>query len=119
MVLAHSLGSVVTYETLWHNDDLEVDLLVTLGSPLALPHAVFPRLDPAPSDGVGCRPPNVKRWVNIADVGDLVAIPAGGVPRRFTGVAADHASVIHAFDFHLVANYLGCAPLVAELSAHR
>ncbi|MEH1098311.1 hypothetical protein V6V16_03910 [Micromonospora sp. CPCC 205561] len=119
VVLAHSLGSVVTYETLWHHPDLEVDLLVTLGSPLAMPHAVFPRLDPAPVAGLGCRPPNVRRWVNIADVGDLVAIPAGGVPTRFVDVAADHTAAIHAFDFHLVANYLACPPLAAELSAHR
>jgi hypothetical protein len=118
VVLAHSLGSVVAYEALWHNEDLEIDLLVTLGSPLALPHAVFPRLDPAPADGLGSRPPNVRRWVNIADAGDLVAIPRGGVPRRFTGVAADHTALIHAFDFHLAANYLACAPLAAELSAH-
>jgi len=118
VVLAHSLGSIVTYETLWHNEDLQLDLLVTLGSPLALPHAVFPRLDPAPVSGRGSRPPNVKRWVNIADPGDLVAIPPGGVPLRFTEVAADHTCAIHAFDFHLVANYLACPPLAAELSAH-
>jgi hypothetical protein len=118
VVLAHSLGSVVAYESLWHNEDLDVELLVTLGSPLALPHAVFPRLDPAPFDGLGSCPPNVKRWVNIADVGDLIAIPPGGVPLRFTGVAADHTSAIHAFDFHLAANYLACPPLAVELSAH-
>jgi hypothetical protein len=56
----------------------------------------------------------VRRWVNIADVGDLVAIPPGGVPLRFTGVAADHTSAIHAFDFHLAANYLACPPLSAH-----
>jgi hypothetical protein len=116
VVLAHSLGSVVAYETLWHNEDLELDLLITLGSPLALPHAVFPRLDPAPLDGLGSCPPNVKRWVNIADAGDLIAIPPHGIPLRFTGVAADHTALIHAFDFHLVANYLACAPLADELS---
>ncbi|MGN9910015.1 hypothetical protein ACTMTJ_20930 [Phytohabitans sp. LJ34] len=119
VVLAHSLGSVVAYEALWHNEDLKLDLFVTLGSPLALLHAVFPRLDPAPVDGLGSCPPNVRRWVNIADVGDLVAIPPGGIPRRFTGVSADHTSAIHAFDFHLVTNYLACPPVAAELSAHR
>lgn len=119
VVLAHSLGSVVTYEALWQNQDLELDLLVTLGSPLAMPGAVFPRLDPAPVAGLGSRPPNVKRWVNIADPGDLIAIPPGGLPRRFTGVDADHTYAIHAFDFHLAANYLACPPLAAELSAHR
>jgi hypothetical protein len=118
VVLAHSLGSVVTYETLWHHEDLELDLLITLGSPLALPHAVFPRLDPAPANGLGSRPPNVKRWVNIADAGDLIAIPPGGIPLRFSGVAADHTALIHAFDFHLAANYLSCTPLADELSTH-
>lgn len=34
VVVAHSLGSVVTYEALWAAPDLRVDLLVTLGSPL-------------------------------------------------------------------------------------
>ena len=116
VVLAHSLGSVVAYETLWHNPNLELDLLVTLGSPLALPHAVFPHLYPAPVDDLGARPPNVRRWVNIADPGDLVAIPPGGISSRFADVAADHTSVIHAFDFHLVANYLACPPLATELS---
>ncbi|MFD0206089.1 MULTISPECIES: serine peptidase [Saccharothrix] len=117
VVLAHSLGSVVAYETLWQQDDLEIDLLVTLGSPLAVPHAVFSRLAPAPVDGLGSRPPNVRRWVNIADPGDLVAIPSGGVSSRFAGVTVDHTSVIHAFDFHMVANYLACGPLAAELEA--
>ena len=115
-MLAHSLGSVVAYEALRHNPDLELDHLITLGSPLALPHAVFPRLVPTPIDGLGSCPPNVRRWVNIADTGDLIAIPPGGVPLRFTGVAADHTSTIHPFDFHRAANYLTCAPLAAELS---
>lgn len=119
VVLAHSLGSVVTYETLWHNQDLELDLLITLGSPLALPHALFPRLDPTPVNGLGSRPPNVRRWVNITDPGDLIAIPPGGLPLRFTGISADHTSPIHTFDFHLAANYLACVPLAAELSTHQ
>lgn len=61
VVIAHSLGSVVAYEALWDRPDLEVDLLVTLGSPLALPHAVLPRLWPATGQwprrpAAGCRP---------------------------------------------------------------
>ncbi|GLZ38743.1 hypothetical protein Acsp05_23670 [Actinokineospora sp. NBRC 105648] len=37
VVIAHSLGSVVAYEALW-NSGATVDLLITLGSPLALPN---------------------------------------------------------------------------------
>ncbi|MFD9903732.1 serine peptidase [Streptomyces sp. NPDC059063] len=106
VVIAHSLGSVVAYESLWADQRHPVDLFLTLGSPLALPHAVFPRLTPTPADGLGDRPPSVRRWVNIADPGDLVALPVRGISRSFSGVAADTHDTIHAFDFHLAANYL-------------
>ncbi|NJP50240.1 hypothetical protein HCJ93_09170 [Streptomyces sp. SBST2-5] len=87
VVVAHSLGSVVGYETLHElADELDVRLLLTLGSPLALPHAIFHRLVPGPRDGRGVRPPNVRRWVNVADRGDFVAIPKGELGRVFTGV---------------------------------
>ena len=118
VVIAHSLGSVVAYEALWACPDVEVDLLVTLGSPLALPHAVFPRLRPAPEGNRGARPPGVTRWVNLADPGDLVAVPRHGISRRFVGVEVDEHSVVHAFDFHLVSNYLSCAKLVSTLAEH-
>ncbi|MEU0176296.1 hypothetical protein ABZ178_23525 [Streptomyces massasporeus] len=86
-VVAHSLGSVVAYEALHElADELDVKLLLTLGSPLALPHAVFHRLDPAPRDGLGSRLPGVRRWVNVADVGDFVAVPKGELARVFPGV---------------------------------
>ena len=118
VVLAHSLGSVVAYEALWCCPDVEVDLLVTLGSPLALPHAVFHRLEPSTGGGRGVRPPGVVRWVNIADPGDLVALPLRGVSRRFRDVDIDVHDVVHAFDFHLVANYLTCSELVSTLRGH-
>jgi hypothetical protein len=110
VVLAHSLGSVVAYETLWAYPEIRIDLLVTLGSPLAMPGVVFDRLDPAPAAGRGARPPTVDRWVNIADVGDLVAVPRW-LGQRFTGVDSDLEAVIGTFDFHKVRNYLGCAAL--------
>ncbi|MFE7032409.1 serine peptidase [Streptomyces sp. NPDC057621] len=117
VVIAHSLGSVVAYETLWAHPELQVDLLVTLGSPLALPHAVFPRLQPAPVEKKGRRPPNVTRWVNIADPGDLVAIPPGGVRDGFLGVQELEGQPIHAFDFHKAVNYLATPQLRDVLDA--
>jgi hypothetical protein len=117
VVIAHSLGSVATYEALWAYPHLKVDLLITLGSPLALPHAVFDRLQPHPVNSRGQRPPGVRQWVNLADPGDLVAIPPGGVEAKFDGVDTDHSSTvpIHAFDFHLVANYLATPKLATLL----
>ncbi|TDC76208.1 hypothetical protein [Streptomyces hainanensis] len=86
VVIAHSLGSVVTYEALHRLPELEVDLFLTLGSPLALPTAIFHRLQPPPVDGRGTRPPGVARWVNVADVGDFVAPPpATDWPRSSRG----------------------------------
>ena len=73
VVIAHSLGSVVTYEALLARPDLRVDTLVTIGSPLALNGIVYQRL-PA-GGGEPRRLPNVRKWVNVADVGDVVAVP--------------------------------------------
>jgi GNAT superfamily N-acetyltransferase len=115
VILGHSLGSVVAYETLWSYPEIKVDVLVTLGSPLALPQAVFPRLRPAPRDGRGARPPGVSRWVNIADPGDLVALPPKGVSQRFAGVASDDHDVIGVFSFHSATKYLATQCLSAIL----
>lgn len=102
VVVAHSLGSVVTYETFWHHPELSVDLLVTIGSPLAMPGVVLDRLDP----GRHARPPGVRRWVNLADVGDIIAVPRGGLGRAFTGVEDTPDLTIGEFAFHGVEAYL-------------
>lgn len=69
VVVAHSLGSVVAYEALCAHPGWPVTDLVTLGSPLGVPHLVTHRLDP--STGAW---PTVERWVNITDSGDFVAL---------------------------------------------
>ena len=115
VVLAHSLGSVVTYETLHAYPQLVVDHLITVGSPLALPQAVFHRLSPAPTPR-GARPPNTRRWTNIADKGDVIAVPARGVRDNFDGVDHDSETAIHIMDFHLAANYLSTQAVADALS---
>lgn len=116
VVLAHSLGSVVAYEALWARPDLRVELLVTLGSPLGIPDVVFDRLDPLPN-GRGVRPAGVTRWVNLADPGDLIAIPRP-LTRRFSKIDLDQERSIDAFDFHRVANYLACPATRAQLAPY-
>ncbi|MEU2036874.1 hypothetical protein [Nocardia amamiensis] len=75
IVVAHSLGTVVAYETLCATPDHEVRALVTLGSPLGIPNLVFDRLDPAPVGGIGRWPGSDELvWTNIADRGDVVAL---------------------------------------------
>ena len=111
VVIAHSLGSVVAYETLWAYPQQRVDLLVTVGSPLAMPGVVIDRLQPDALHKRGARPPGVARWVNIADVGDIVAVPRDGLALYFDGVEADTDVVIGDWDFHTAQSYLGCAEL--------
>lgn len=78
VLVAHSLGTVVTYEALhqyagtprWAN----VRSLVTLGSPLGIPNLIFDALQPAPDKGRGAWPTLLQRWTNISDDGDVVAL---------------------------------------------
>lgn len=114
VVIAHSLGTVVAYEALHARPDLKVDLLVTLGSPLALPGAVFPRLQPRPGGGTGLRPANVRRWVNISDYGDPIAI-LRPFKTYFPDLDLDLTESVGLFDFHRAARYLACASLAAAL----
>ncbi|MEO3872875.1 alpha/beta hydrolase [Nonomuraea sp. B12E4] len=112
-VVAHSLGSVVVYEALWAHPELRVDRLVTLGSPLGMPGVVFDRLDPAPGSR-GSRPPGVSEWINLADIGDLVAVPRTGLSSAFDGVVSENpALTIAKWDFHTVRSYLSCADVAA------
>ncbi|MFF0204595.1 hypothetical protein [Streptomyces sp. NPDC005017] len=118
-VLAHSLGSVVTYEALCADPELGkgIELLVTLGSPLGVPRVVFERLAPTP-DGRGIRPPGVGVWVNLADVGDPVALPPGRLGERFEGLDEDITVSLDVLNPHGARNYLMCRQMTAVLGKH-
>lgn len=122
VVVAHSLGSVVAYEALHAHPELQPDLLLTLGSPLALPRVVYERLIPAPrpagSAVHGVRLPGQTKWVNIADPGDPVAIPPQ-LGNHFDGIALDHTTVISPlFRFHHATNYLQSATAAATIAPY-
>jgi len=87
VLVAHSLGSVVAYETLCAYPDSSVRALVTLGSPLGTRNLVFNRLEPSPRAGLGAWPGAVRRWTNVADVGDVVALVKDLKPLFGSGVA--------------------------------
>jgi hypothetical protein len=77
VIVAHSLGSVVAYETLCEHPGWNVRALVTLGSPLGIRNLIFDRLEPAPSgrnDPLGQWPGRVAKWTNVADEKDIVAL---------------------------------------------
>lgn len=82
ILVGHSLGSVVAWEFVRQHPDHELDLLVTLGSPLGL-RMVRSRL---PEQGrTGGVPRQSSRWVNVRDPGDPVAC-AGDLATWWPGV---------------------------------
>ncbi|MFF3412922.1 hypothetical protein ACFYW8_43745 [Streptomyces sp. NPDC002742] len=116
VLIAHSLGSVIAYEALWHRP-VELDVLITLGSPLGLPGAIRDRLclGPGNEERTGQRPPGVRRWVNIADIGDVVAIPRD-LPASFPGIDVHHEVSLGLAASHKATRYLAVPEVAAELS---
>jgi len=87
VVIAHSLGTVVAYETLSRHPEWEVNGLVTMGSPLG-GEMILGLLEPGPVDGRALFPTGVDRWVNIRNTDDpaclrpLVEVFDGPVTER-------------------------------------
>ena len=74
VVIGHSLGSIVAYETVCAHPEWNVTTLITLGSPLGIRNLVFDKLEPTPVNGAGVWPPSIERWTNVADEDDIVAL---------------------------------------------
>jgi hypothetical protein len=83
LLIGHSLGSVVAFEYIRQNPNHHLDLLLTLGSPLAL--RVIRELMPDAGFGGAGLPPNVAVWVNVRDPRDPVAV-AGPLSIHWTGI---------------------------------
>ncbi len=69
VIVAHSMGTLVAYGAVAAHPEWNVHTLVTMGSPLGLPDTIA-GLNPPPIDGKGQWPGSIKRWVNVAAVGD-------------------------------------------------
>lgn len=81
LVIGHSLGSVIIYDSLWtltHGLDkpLPVDCLLTLGSPLGT-RFIQRRLLGFERRDEKRFPHGIRRWHNLATVGDLAALDPG------------------------------------------
>lgn len=72
VIVAHSLGTVLTYRALTRHPEWNVHTLVTLGSPLAGLAAMPGGFLTIGDDGIAAWPGSVQRWVNVAAVGDKV-----------------------------------------------
>ncbi|MGP4008360.1 antibiotic ABC transporter ATP-binding protein [Streptomyces sp. 4N124] len=110
VLVAHSLGSVVAYEALCDHPEWPVTDFVTVGSPLGL-SLIFNRLSPLPEDGKGTWPGGIRRWTNLTDPGDLVAVVNQLAP-RFSGVvdeSLDNGTAPHSLLRYLTAKKTGRA----------
>ncbi|MFG2629690.1 hypothetical protein [Streptomyces sp. NPDC048473] len=112
VIVAHSLGTVVAYETLCAHPDWPDLTLITLGSPLAVRNLVFERLAPLPAGGYARWPAPVKRWTNIADAGDVVALTKELAPSfgdRIRDLLVHNGAKAHDVSPYLTARETGMA----------
>ena len=77
LLIGHSLGSVIAYDTLWELSNQEglhgkVDFL-TIGSPLGM-HYVQRRLMGMRENGKKSYPKLIRRWINLSSEGDIIAL---------------------------------------------
>ncbi len=77
LLIGHSMGSIVAYDSLWElsqepGNERKVDLFLTMGSPLAQKF-IQRRIKGSKQPG-NRYPRNIRRWVNIAAIGDLTSI---------------------------------------------
>ena len=78
LLIAHSMGSVIAFDTLWElsrrqQSALRVDTFMTLASPLGL-NFMRHRLLSRRAAGAERYPDNIRCWHNLAAVGDLIAL---------------------------------------------
>ncbi|KAG1650292.1 hypothetical protein GQR58_028194 [Nymphon striatum] len=78
LLIGHSMGTIISYDTLWALSNLEhlpgkVDMFLTLGSPLGMNY-VQERLLGNHMPDEHKYPSNIRYWVNIAADGDLIAL---------------------------------------------
>ncbi|WP_326694566.1 hypothetical protein OG709_16135 [Streptomyces sp. NBC_01267] len=112
VIVAHSLGTVVAYEALCAHPDWPDLTLITLGSPLAVRNLVFERLAPLPAGGFARWPAPVKRWTNIADAGDVVALTKELAPSfgdRIRDLLVHNGAKAHDVSPYLTARETGMA----------
>jgi hypothetical protein len=77
LLIGHSLGSVIAYDTLWelsHQEGLHVKVdFLTVGSPLGM-HYVQRRLMGMNGNGEKSYPRLIRHWINLSSEGDIVAL---------------------------------------------
>ncbi len=83
VVVGHSLGGLIAYETLCAVSDSVAVTLVTLGPALCGPRVVFDLLEPPPRNNQGDWPGAVRHWFNIVAHTDVTALSRPQLTARF------------------------------------
>lgn len=105
LLMAHSFGSVIAWDTLWALRDQAgpVDLFLTMGSPLGTRY-IRRRLMGAGAPGAGQYPLGIRSWQNLCAIGGLTALghrfAEDFAPMRDLGLVAeitDHTDLINPF----------------------
>jgi hypothetical protein len=118
VMVGHSLGSVIAYEAVCAHPEWPVHTLVTLGSPLGIRNLIFDYLRPRPKDGVGAWPGGIRRWTNVSDRGDVVALikrlsghfnKAGAPDYAIQDESIDNGATAHDIEPYLTAEETGNA----------
>lgn len=106
LLIGHSLGSVIAWDSLWElsrslRREGRVELFMTLGSPLGQ-RFMQRRLKGHDAAGVERYPDNIRRWVNIAAIGELTALD-----RSFRGDfrAMESAGLVESIEDYEVLNF--------------
>ena len=78
LLVGHSMGSVIAYDSLWElchcdGNPLTIDLFLTMGSPLGQ-RLIQKQLMGNSLVGSDRYPANIRRWKNLTAIGDLTAI---------------------------------------------
>lgn len=124
VVIGHSQGSMIAYDVLRGLDPAEFDipLFVTLGSPLGLP-AVRSMFKQWTGTGKLPFPPCVRRWLNVAERRDPVALdPDLGddikdAKGRFHNIAGDRINPDWRSNPHSGSGYLSIAQVHEQVRA--
>jgi pimeloyl-ACP methyl ester carboxylesterase len=120
VLVAHSLGTVLSYTALSNYPNWAIHTFVTLGSPLASP-MILDGIEPALVDGHGSWPGSVERSVNVRAVGDKAAAVALAETfgARVEDVLVDNGHRAHAPEPYLNAAATGAAIAQALAAPNR
>jgi pimeloyl-ACP methyl ester carboxylesterase len=100
IIVAHSLGTVVTFDLL-RKQPTDTRLYVTLGSPLPLASVRGKLGRPLTV------PKGVGRWLNAIDRSDFVGLGAGLAPPTYGEGIENLTDIKNGFNAHAIAGYLG------------